>query len=199
MEPRQMMTLGTFRRWFMSALAVLVELVAGVSIALAGQSPPPVRGTIALEGTVAKIYAAANTVIVETIDGVEHVVHFTKDLLVHGGKGTGVDALRGLREGSTVVVHYRVEGGQESAQEIDSIGDEGLKVTEGVVARIDRGQKQITIRFDNGTTETLRLTDRAAADVGRDIDQPAAGDTRVVVYYSDDSGSRVAHFFKRKS
>jgi hypothetical protein len=146
-----------------------------------------------------KVYAAANTVIVTTIDGVEHVVHFTKDLVVHGGKGTGVDALRGLREGSTVVVHYTVKGADASAQEIDRIGDEGLKVTEGVVTRVDRRRKQITIRFDNGKTEMLQLTDRAAADAGRDVDQAASGVARIIVYYSDESGQKVAHFFKKAS
>ena len=178
--------------------ALLVALVAG-SVALSAQSPPPVRGTIALEGTMKKVYRAANTVIVTTIDGVEHVYHFTKDLLVHGGKGPGVDALEGLREGTTVVVHYTVEGAEQSATEIDRVGDEGLKVTEGVVARIDRGRKQITIRFDNGKTEDLRLTDRAAADAGKDLDQAGAGGTKVIVYYTDEGGRKVAHFFKKIS
>jgi hypothetical protein len=170
---------------------------SGASITLNGQSPPPVQGTIALEGTMKKVYRAANTVIVTTIDGVEHVYHFTKDLLVHGGKGAGVDALEGLREGSTVVVHYTVRGAQESVTEIDRIGDEGLKVTEAIVTRIDRGRKQITIRFDNGTTETLRLTDRAAAEAGTDV--AATGATKIIVYYSDDKGRKVAHFFKKAS
>ena len=179
------------------SLAVLLGLVAGESITLNGQSGPPVQGTIALEGTMKKVYRAANIVIVTTIDGMEHVYHFTKDLFVYGGKGTGVEALEGLRESSRVVVHYRVEGVQESATEIDRIGDEGLKVTEAIVTRIDRGRKQITIRFDNGTTETLRLTDRAAAEAGTDV--AATGATKIIVYYSDDKGRKVAHFFKKAS
>jgi len=173
--------------------ALILTLVLSAQAA-----PPPTRGTIALEGTMKKFYAATNTVVVATIDGVEHVFHFTKDLLVHGGKSGGVDALSGLHEGSTVVVHYTTSGGQESAQEIDSIGGEGLKTTEGIVTRIDRGRKQITIRYDNGTTETLRLTERAAADVGKDVSAGSnAPETRVVVYYADEAGQKVAHYFKK--
>jgi hypothetical protein len=151
-----------------------------------------------------RVYAAAHTVIVTTIDGMDHVYHFTRDLVVHGGKAPGVDALQGLREGTTVVVHYTVHEAEESAQEIDRIGGGGLQVSEGVVTRIDRGRRQITIRFDNGKTETLLLTDRAAADAGKDVDQVVAGETsvretRVIVYYADEGGRRVAHFFRRAS
>jgi hypothetical protein len=135
------------RRCFMASrnslirsLALLGGLMIGVSSTRAAQETPPpiggVTGTIALEGTVEHEYAAANTVIVKIIDGAEHVFHFTKDLLVHGGKDTGVDALKGLREGSTVVVHYTVAGSDASAQEIDRIGDDGLKIRCGQGHRV---------------------------------------------------------------
>lgn len=189
----------TARKVFRRSVGLLAAVVFGVSTIVTAQSPPPVRGTIALEGTIQKVYAAANTVIVKTIDGVEHVFHFTKDLLVHGGKGAGVEALQGLREGSTVVVHYAMEGSDESAREIDHVGGEGLKTAEGVVTLVDRGRKQITIRFENGKTEAFRLTDRAATDVGKDIGQGVTGETRVLVYYSDEAGHKVAHFFKKSS
>jgi hypothetical protein len=181
------------------ALAFAVALGWVGSTASSAQSPPPGEGTVALEGTMKKFYRAANTVIVATVDGVEHVYHFTKDLVVHGGKGRGPDALEGLREGSTVVVHYTGRGETESAVEIDRIGDEGLKVTEGTVTRIDRGRKQITVRFDDKRTETFRLTDRAAAEVGRDLDAPANDAVRVTIYYTDEAGRKVAHFFKKTS
>jgi len=62
---------------------------------------------------------------------------------------------------------------------------------------VDRKRKEITVRFDNGARETLQLTDCAAADVGKDLDQAADG-TRVAVYYSDDQGKRIVHYFKKK-
>jgi hypothetical protein len=172
------------------------------SVALGAQTPPPVNGvtgTIALEGTTSKVYRALNVVVVQTIDGVEHMIHFTKDLLVHGGKGTGVDALQGLDEGSTVVVHYTVTGTEEIAQEIDRVGDKGLKTAEGVIKRVDRGRKQITIQFANGTTETLQLTERAAAEADGGLSDASKNGTKVVVYYSDEAGRKVAHYFKKLS
>ena len=151
-----------------------------------------------LEGTVKAVYRATNVVIVATLDGVEHMYHFTKDLLVHGGKGSGVDALEGLREGTTVVIHSSGTGANQSAVEIDRLGDEGLKTTEGVVTNIDRRQREITIRFDNGTKETLQLTERAAAEAGSGASQVAPA-ARVTVYYADENGRKVAHYFKKVS
>ena len=180
----------------MTANAVLGVLVlAAAAAAATAQTPPPVRGTIALEGTTQKVYAAMHIVIVKTIDGVEHVFHFTKDLLVHGGKGSGVDAFPGLEEGRTVVVHYTVAGAEETAQEIDRIGDEGLRTTEGIVTRVDRGRKQLTIKYFDGTSETLSLTNRAAAEAEQGLGQ-VTGAT-VVVYYRDEAGNKVVHYFKR--
>jgi hypothetical protein len=169
-------------------LTVLVPAVAFP------QEPPSPTGTVALEGTMRRFYAAANTVVVATVDGVEHVFHFTKDLLVHGGKGTGVDALSGLREGTPVVVHY--SGQDQSAEEIDQIGDEGLKSTEGVVTRIDRRGKRIAVRLEDGKTEEFTLTDRAAADAGTAAGRQSAPGSRIIIYYSDDQGRRVVHYFK---
>ena len=175
-------------------------LALSLPVAASAQNPPGpgVNGTVALEGTVDSEYRAANVIVVNTVDGVKHAFQFTKDLLVHGGKSPA-NAFPGLLEGTTVVVHYTVEGNVQAAQEIDRLGDEGVQRTEGVVTRIDRGKKQITIRFDNGKTETLRLTARAAADAGKDIDQSGTAPTKIVVYYTDESGQKVAHYFKKIS
>jgi hypothetical protein len=51
------------------------------------------------------------------------------------------------------------------------------------------------VKFANGTTETLRLTDRAASEASEDIGP--GGSTRVTVYYSDQSGQKVAHYFRK--
>jgi hypothetical protein len=195
MIPLNHSTDGNARRGLFAVAAVLFATVV-MSAPLAAQSPAPVQGTVALEGTMKSFYRAANTVVVATIDGIEHVYHVTTNLVVHGGKGTGVDALAGLREGATVVVHYTVTLDEASATEIDRIGDEGLEITEGVVTHVDRGRKQITIRFDNGTTETLGLTDRAAAEAGPELGEPPAARSKIVVYYRNEGGQKVAHFFK---
>jgi len=177
-------------------VALIVALMSGAAIPALAQSPPPVAipGTMALEGTMKKFYRAANAVLVATIDGSEHLYHFTKDLVVHGGKGTGVDALASVQEGTTVVVHYTLIGNEAAVTEIDRVSDDGLKITEGIVAHVDRGRKQITLRFANGQTEMLRLTDRAAEEAGPELDP---GTTKIVVYYKDEAGNKVAHFFKK--
>jgi len=181
-------------------LGVIGVVALASSIALGAQSPPPVggmNGALALEGTTNKVYRALNVVIVKTVDGVEHVLHYTKDLLMHGGRDPGADALRGLQEGNAVVVHYTASGTEETVLEIDRIGDEGLEESEGVVARVDPGHKQITIRFADGRTEMLELTPRAAAEAEAG-DRSTEG-AKVVVYFSSEGGRKVAHYFKKIS
>ena len=51
------------------------------------QSRPPLPGEpVATEATTHSFYRGMNFVVVKTIDGVEHVYNFTKDLFIHGGK-----------------------------------------------------------------------------------------------------------------
>jgi len=163
------------------------------------QSRPPLQEPIALEGTMKQFYRAANVVVVTTMYGMEHVYRFTKDLIVHGGKKPGVDALEGLREGTTVVIHQTTGATQATAEEIDVLGDEGLKSTEGMVTSIDRRNKEITIRYNNGKTETLQMTGRAAAESETGIEGSSEGASQIVVYYSDEAGHKIAHYFKKQS
>lgn len=183
----------------MRKLAIATLVAAAFAATANAQSGPPVQGTVALEGNMKSFYKGLNAIIVTTMDGVEHTYHFAERLIVHGGKSPGPDALAGLEEGRMVVIHYTVEGNNQTAREIDILGGEGLKVTEGRVTNIDRGHKQITIRFGNGQTETLRLTDRAAAEAGKDLEKAGAEAARVIVYYEDENGRKVAHYFRKAS
>jgi hypothetical protein len=151
------------------------------------QGPPihGVTGTVATEATIKSEHKAANKIVVETQDGVEHIYDAAKGLVVHGGS----DSLSDLKPGTTVVIHTA----DNAVQEIDRLDADGLSTTEGVATKIDRAKKEITIRYDNGKIETLKLTARAAADVGRNI----GPDTRIVVYYSKEAGGRVTHYFKK--
>lgn len=180
------------------AAALAAGLVLMPGRAVNAQDRPPRLEPIALEGTMKQFYRGVNLVVVTTKDGVEHIYHFTKDLIVHGGRKPGVDALEGLQEGTAVVVHYIVTGSRASAEEIDLLGAEGLLITEGTLTAIDRGRKEITIRFGNGTTETLQMTTRAAAESAASIDESRDGTTPIVIYYSDESGRKIAHYFKKK-
>ena len=183
-------------------IAPLILLVIGLPFGLstlgAVQEPVPATGTIAPEGTIDKTYAAANTVIVKATDGVEHLFHLTRRTVVHGAKDTGDVALSGLKEGSHIVVHYAAEAEQKTAVEVDRIGDDGLAAMEGVVTRVDREGRKISIRLADGSTETLQLTERAAQDVGMDVDRAAGAGAKVIVYYTDEAGHRAAHYFEHE-
>jgi len=165
--------------------------------ALEAQQPPVIHGltgTIATEETIKDEHKAANKIVVKTEDGVEHVFDGAKDTLLHGGKD-----LSDLKPGTTVVVHYTTDAAGESAREIDRVGGDGLSVTEGMVTKIDRGKKEIQIRYDNGRIEKLALTARAAVDGNLDFKNVPPGTSRIVVYYSEDAGHKIAHYFRPKS
>ena len=175
---------------------IIGAVVAFAVASPAAQGPPPVTGTVALEGTMTKFYKGLNTLVVTTVDGMQHAYRFTKGLVVHGGTGSGVDALESVHEGTTVVVHYRIEGGERAIDEIDRVADEGLKILEGTVAKLDRRRQEITVKYANGKTETLRLTDRAATEASEGLNLDGIP---VVIYYADESGRKVAHFVKKAS
>jgi hypothetical protein len=140
-----------------------------------------------------------NTVLVKSVDGIEHLFHLTERTVVHGATTAGDQVLRGLDEGSRVIVHYTAEGERPTADEVDRVAADGLKTIEGVITRVDRRAKTMSILLADGTQQTLRLTDRAAADAGKELDYAAAGTAKVVVYVNDEAGRPVAHYFKRVS
>jgi hypothetical protein len=180
-----------------AVLAVGLALIPSMSVH--AQSRPPLQEPIALEGTMKQFYKGANVIIVTTMDGVEHVYHFTKDLIVHGGKKPGVDALEGLREGTMIVVHRHLSGPEAPVAEIDLVGDEGLKITEGVVVDINRRKQEIKIKYADGTIETLRMTAQAAAENDSGLEGSESTFARIVVYYSDEAGRKMAHYVKKSS
>lgn len=169
---------------FLLALAVRLEAIEPVS---------------ATEGTVEKVDRATKTVLVKTKDGTEHTFHLADRTVVHGARLThrGADAAGSdLREGSEVVVHSTKKGSEETAEEIDHVGKDGLKTSEGTVTSFDRGAKKMTIKTADGTEETYRLSEHAAQDAGKDTQDAAKKSAHVTVYYSQEAGHKVAHFFK---
>ena len=152
------------------------------------------------EGSVRKIDSAAKTIVVATKDGAEHTFHFGERTAVHGveafGRGSR-ETLYGLRAGTEVAVHYTTKGTVDTAEEVDRIGKDGLRLTEGTLKQIDRGAKTVTVITANGAEETFRLGDRAARDTGRDIEKSADKSAKVTVYYTEEGGDKIAHFFKK--
>ncbi len=153
-----------------------------------------------LVGEVLKLDAATRTVVVKVADGTRHTLRFAKNTAVHGMKGTAVgaaDAFHGLKEGSEVAVHYTAKGTEETAREVDHIGQDGLNATEATVTGIGRGGKTLVVKTAKGTEETYRLTGNAARDAGKDLAKGAKKSGKVTVYYTEEGGHKIAHFFKR--
>lgn len=154
---------------------------------------------IAVSGTVKKVDSGTKTVVVKTADGTEHTFHFVERTSVQGADASAAgakDTFHGVKEGSEVVVHYSKKGTEETAEEIDHVGKDGLKVTEGTVSKIDRGGKTLVVKTADGAEETFHLTDHAAKDAGKGIGEGAEKSGKVTVYYTEKAGRKVAHFFK---
>jgi hypothetical protein len=152
-----------------------------------------------LEGVVLKLDFASHTVVVKLADGTEHTLHFVKRTTVHGAQDTvagAKEAFHGLKEGSEVAVHYTAKGTEETAEEIDNIGKDGLKSTEATVTHIDCGAKTLAVKTADGAEQTYRLTDNAAKDADTDISESAEKSRKIIVYYTEEGGQKIAHFFK---
>jgi hypothetical protein len=153
----------------------------------------------AVQGTVKKVDAGTKTVVVATVDGTEHTLHVVKNTSVHGWDATEAgakDGMHGVKEGSQVVVHYSVKGTEKTAQEMDRIGEGGLKVAEGTVSKIDRGAKVLAVKTADGVEATYKITDHAVVDAGKDAGRAVEKASKVTVYYTEEGGKKVVHFFK---
>jgi hypothetical protein len=186
--------LGPRRSGRAMALATVVAALIGVAAA-APQVKAPSGGTIdtvAVEGTIDVISPGTQSLSVKTTDGTTQFFRLLEKVFVYGRTGTD-DELNGLKKGMMVVVHYSGSGESATVHEIDRIDAEGLAIAEGQVTSIDRDE--IKIRFDDGRTETLRLSNRVSRNVGRNT----SANTRVVVYYTNNRGVKEVHYFKKKS
>lgn len=153
-----------------------------------------------LVGAVERLDTATHTVVVKLADGSEHTFHFVKRTTVHGaetGAAGAKDAFRGLKEGSQVAVHYTAKGTDETADEFDNIGKDGLKSTEATITKVDRGAKTMTVRAADGTEETYHMADSAAKDATKDAVDATEKSAKVTVYYTEESGHKIVHFFKK--
>jgi hypothetical protein len=150
----------------------------------------------AVDATVKTVDRGAKTVVVKTADGTEETFHFIGRTVAHGGAAAArgsKDAFDGMKEGDEVIVHYTMKGAAKTALEVDHVGKDGLKVSEVAVKSVDRGAKTVTVKTADGGEETYHMTDRAAKESGKGLHK--AG--KVTVYYTEDSGKKIAHFFKQ--
>jgi Cu/Ag efflux protein CusF len=173
------------------AIGVVSFLTIG-AVALVSAASDPV-----IHGTVKKVDEAAKTVTIATANGSEEVVHFTDKTVVHGTAAGSKDALHGLKVGSEVAVHGTTVGATKTAVEVDDIGKDGLKATEGTVSKIGAGGKDVVIKTADGTEQSFEVTGDAAADLGKATAKGTKKSGKVTCYYTEEGGKKVAHFFKK--
>jgi hypothetical protein len=152
----------------------------------------------AVEGTVKKVDASTKTMAVETGDGADHTFHYVGQTVVDGTKATDQATIHGvdkIGQGTKVVAHYTTAGGKDTVMEIDRVGDDGLKRSTGTIDQLDRGGKKLVLKADDGTKTSFRLSDHAAVDSGKDIGKSSEKSAHVTVYYTEEAGKKVAHFF----
>ena len=180
----------------------MIKTVSGMLLALSIVSTAYAAEDVvsALRGTIKKIDTTTMTIVVITADGTDLSLRFLDSTAVHGAKASsnaGKVAWHGLTEGSEVVAHYTKRGTEDTAVEVDKVGRDGLKMTKGTIKDFDRGTRKLVVETGNGAESIFRLTDHAAKDGGKDMTEGAEQGTRVTVYYSEDAGKKVAHYFEK--
>jgi hypothetical protein len=149
----------------------------------------------AVAGTVRVVDRTAKTVVVKVGDGSEQTFRFVGRTVAHGAEATANgtrDAFLSMKEGDEVVVHYSEKGAVKTAQEVDHIGKGGLKMSEAAVKGVDHGAKTVTVKTAEGTEDTYHLTTAAVRETGKGLDK--AG--KVTIYYTEEGGKKIAHYFK---
>lgn len=154
----------------------------------------------AIHGTITKLDSATKTMAVKTKDGTEHTVHFVDKTAVWGADKTAAgaqDAFKGLSEGSEVVVHYTAKGSEKTATEVDKVGKDGLKSVDGTITKVGADGKTVVVKAADGTEQTFTVVGHDTAESARSIGKAADKTGKTTVYYTEEGGKKVAHFFEK--
>ncbi len=147
----------------------------------------------AVHGTVTKIDSSTKTMVVKTKDGTEETVHYTDKTAVWGADKTAAgakDTYKGVATGSEVVVHYSAKGTEKTATEVDKVGKDGLKYVDGTVEKVGADGKTVTVKATDGTEHTFAVA-------GKGIATGATKGGKATVYYTEEGGKKIAHFFEK--
>jgi len=153
----------------------------------------------AVHGTITSIDSSAKTLVIKTSNGVEHTLHYVEKTTVHGADKSAdnaKDSWRGLKADTEVVAHYTERGTHKTALEIDKVGKDGLKTTDGTIEELDKSGKKLVVKTSNGVEEEFRLTENAAKDAGTYISENLAKGKKAIVYYTEEANKKIAHFFE---
>jgi hypothetical protein len=145
-----------------------------------------------VHGTVKKVDKATKTVVVKSADGTEHTIKVTGDTTI---KGTD-DGFDGLKEGTEVVARTTGKGVDETGSAIGKVGKDGCKAAKGTIVEVDQGAKTVVVKTGDGTKETFEYTADAGKDMGKAVGAGTEKGAKVTVYYTEETGKKVAHFFE---
>ena len=165
------------------------QVILGLALALTVCVAQDVVSVI--HGTVKKIDKSTKTVVVKTADGTEHTVKVTDAAVVHGSK----EGFDGLKDGTEVVVRYTAKGTEKTADDLGKVGKDGMKATKGTITKIDKGTKTVVVKSADGTEKTFEYTANASKDIGEATGKGVEKGTKVTVYYTEEAGKKIAHFF----
>jgi|KBSMisStaDraftv2_1062788.scaffolds.fasta_scaffold07659_2 hypothetical protein len=91
-----------------------------------------------------------------------------------------MEAVENIDRGMPIVVQY-------------APNDDSVATAEGKVTSVDRVHGRIGVKYDDGRSETLRVTQHSTGSGTLEVT-----DHRVIVYSSNKSGQQVVQYFKRK-
>ena len=178
------------------AAVAAISFLAGA--APAAQQPPPIQGvtgTIATDATIEEVHEGAHGILSKAGRLFRIKRH---DNVESGGEGDE-ETLAGLKRGTAVVLRPTTAADNLAPAEIDRLEQDGLTPLEAIITTVNRRDKTIAIRLTDGSHQTLRLTDRAAASIDKNGDRTTDTTGRVLVFVKDEAGQRVVHYFKRIS
>jgi len=155
-------------------MAASLICVSTAASARAEQQPPPIHG---VTGTVATEESRKDTK--EAGRGI-----FSRVARLFGvGKGSTAaeeaaasEIMAGLKAGARVMVGNPTVDGTPAVAE-----------TEAVIMDVNPAERTISIRFEDGTRQTLQLADVSSR----------AGDRGVIVFVNNAAGEATPHYFKR--
>jgi hypothetical protein len=168
---------------YLSCLVLCFALVGFISVAQ--------NSTGVVHGTVTHVDHAAKTVTVKTTDGTEHTIKVTSHTTYKGTE----EGLDGLKDGSEVVVRETHKGAEETGVEIGRIGEGSVKVADGTIVNVDHGAKKVVVKSADGTEKSFDYTETAGKDMGEAVGTGSEKGAKVTVYYTEESGKKIAHFF----
>jgi len=151
-------------------------------------------------GNITHLDTASKTVVVKTKQGTELTLNFIDTTTVRGVDKAAAGAkseFKGLSEGSEVIVHYWQGDSGTTAYEIDKVGKDGVKYVDGTVSKVGKDGKTVVVKAADGTEHTFDVVGNDTADAAKKIGKASNKAGKVTVFYTEDSGKKVAHFFEK--